>query len=270
MVTISEMVALDRLLAIMARLRDRQSGCPWDRKQTFQSLIPYTLEEAYEVADAIEREDFDDLCDELGDLLLQVVFYSRIAQEQGLFDFEQVAERISDKLIRRHPHVFAGVTYASEAERKQAWETIKQKEQRSKGKQHDTSGILDDVPSTLPALLQAEKIQSRAARHGFDWPEVEPVFAKVEEELEELREAWQSGDQNHIREEVGDLLFVAVNLARHVGVHPETALRESNLKFASRFRYMERRLKQEGKTVMETPLADLDALWDEAKRSGKV
>ncbi len=264
------MAAIDRLLKIMAGLRDPDTGCPWDRKQTFQSLIPYTLEEAYEVADAIERDDHEDLCDELGDLLLQVVFYSRIAEERGLFAFDQVVERVCDKLVRRHPHVFDGVTFASEAERKQAWETIKQEEQRRKGKRSRAAGILDDVPVTLPALIQAEKIQSRAARHGFDWPEVGPVFAKVEEELEEVREAWQSGDQAHIQEEVGDLLFVAVNLARHVGVHPETALRESNRKFARRFHYMERRLEDEGKTVTETPLADLDALWDEAKRNGKA
>ncbi len=263
------MPAIDRLLEIMARLRDPREGCPWDRAQTFHSLIPYTLEEAYEVADAIEREDFDDLCDELGDLLLQVVFHCRIAEEQGLFGFEQVAGRLGDKLVRRHPHVFSGLDYPSEAARKRAWEAIKREERRDKGKSGG-HGILDDVPATLPALLQAEKIQGRAARHGFDWPEVAPVFDKVEEELEELREAWRSGDQDHIREEVGDLLFVAVNLARHVGVHPELALRESNRKFSSRFRYIEENLERQGRTVTETPLADLDALWDEAKRRGKT
>ncbi len=270
MAIISEMSVIDRLLEIMARLRDPHTGCPWDREQTFHSLIPYTLEEAYEVADAIEREDFDDLCDELGDLLLQVVFHARIAEERGLFDFTRVADRLCDKLVRRHPHVFAGMIYSSETERKLAWETIKRKERRDRGKLVKKTGILDDIPVALPALLQAEKIQSRAARHGFDWPEVEPVFDKVEEELEELKEAWQSGDQDHIREEIGDLLFVAVNLARHVGVHPETALRESNQKFSRRFRYIEKCLEKQGKTVAETPLADLDALWDKAKRSGKT
>lgn len=260
---------IDRLLAIMARLRDPETGCPWDRRQTFASLIPHTLEEAYEVADAIERGDAQDLCDELGDLLLQVVFYARIAEEQGLFNFNQVVERLCDKLVRRHPHVFAGAEYASEAERRQAWEAIKRRERHAKGKEEDT-GLLADIPTTLPALLQAEKLQNRAARHGFDWPEAEAVFAKAEEELAELREAWRSGDQAHIREEVGDLLFVAVNLARHLRVHPETALRDSNRKFGRRFRYMEKRLAESGRAMAETPLADLDALWDEAKRSDRT
>lgn len=264
------MSAIAQLLEIMAQLRDPESGCPWDRRQTFQSLVPHTLEEAYEVADAVDRQNPPDLCDELGDLLLQVVFYSRIAEEQGLFDFHRVVANLCDKLVRRHPHVFSGVEYDSEAERKQAWERIKRDEQEVGGNDKPVGGILDDVPVTLPALIQAEKIQTRAARHGFDWPEVEPVFAKVEEELEELREAWQSGDRAHIREEVGDLLFVAVNLARHLEIHPETALRESNRKFACRFRYMETCLEQQGRTVTETPLAELDALWDEAKRHGKA
>jgi len=262
------MSAIAQLLEIMARLRDPVSGCPWDRRQTFQSLVPHTLEEAYEVADAVDRQDPEDLGDELGDLLLQVVFYSRIAEEQGLFDFNRVVANLCEKLVRRHPHVFSGVEYASEDERKQAWERIKQEERQAKRGDRTEGGILDDVPVTFPALIQAEKIQSRAARHGFDWPEVEPVFAKVEEELEELREAWQSGDQDHIREEVGDLLFVAVNLDRHLEVHPERALRESNGKFAARFGYMEKRLAQQGRTVAETPLAELDGLWDEAKRRG--
>ncbi|BCX89535.1 nucleoside triphosphate diphosphatase [Methylomarinovum tepidoasis] len=265
MATTSERHPVERLLAIMARLRDPEGGCPWDRRQTFESLIPHTLEESYEVADAIERGDYDDLCDELGDLLLQVVFYARIAEERGLFDFRQVVEHLCDKLERRHPHVFAGVKFASEEERKRAWEAIKQAERRAKGRGEAETGVLGDVPVTLPALLQAEEIQNRAARHGFDWPEAEPVFAKVEEELQELREAWAGGDEAHIREEVGDLLFVAVNLARHLGVHPETALRESNRKFARRFRYMERRLAASGRKMTDVALADLDALWEEAK-----
>ena len=269
MATTSKTGPVGWLLAIMARLRDPEHGCPWDRRQTFESLIPHTLEEAYEVADAVERGDVQDLCDELGDLLLQVVFYARIAEEQGLFDFSQVVERLCDKLVRRHPHVFAGVEYASEAERRRAWEAIKRRERQAKGGEEDTS-LLADIPAALPALLQAEKIQSRAARHGFDWPETEPVFAKVEEELAELRDAWHSGDQAHIREEVGDLLFVVVNLARHLGIHPETALRDSNRKFGRRFRYMEGRLAESGRAMAETPLADLDALWDEAKRSGRT
>ncbi|HHJ39556.1 MAG: nucleoside triphosphate hydrolase [Methylothermaceae bacteria B42] len=264
------MSAIEHLLEIMARLRDPETGCPWDRKQTFQSLIPHTLEEAYEVADAIERGDYDDLCDELGDLLLQVVFYARIAQEQGLFDFAQIVNRLCDKLVRRHPHVFSGVQFASEKERRQAWEASKRAEREAKGKTEEDPSLLADIPATLPALLQAEKIQNRAARHGFDWPEVNPVFSKVEEELAELREAVTEGDDQHIQEEVGDLLFVVVNLARHLGVHPETALRESNRKFGRRFRFMEQRLAKSGQTMAETPLADLDALWDEAKQSGQT
>ncbi len=265
MATTSDSRPIDRLLAIMARLRDPATGCPWDRKQTFTSLIPHTLEEAYEVADAIERGDDDDLCEELGDLLLQVVFYARIAEEQGLFDFNRVVERLCDKLERRHPHVFAGVTFTSDEERKRAWEEIKQAERQAKGRGEGQAGILDDVPVTLPALLQAEEIQNRAARHGFDWPEAGPVFAKVKEELAEVSEAWQAGDAAQVQEEVGDLLFVVVNLARHLGVHPETALRQSNHKFARRFHYMERKLAESGREMATTPLADLDALWDEAK-----
>ncbi len=261
--------AVERLLAIMARLRDPETGCPWDRAQTFESLVPHTIEEAYEVADAVERGDDEDLCDELGDLLLQVVFYARIAEEQGRFDFARVVTGLCDKLVRRHPHVFAGVEFASEAERKRAWEAIKRREREARGKREE-DGLLADVPPALPALAQAEKIQNRAARHGFDWPEVEPVFAKVEEELAELRQAWRSGDRAHIQEEMGDLLFVAVNLARHLGVHPETALRDSNRKFSRRFRYMERRLAESGRTMADTPLAELDALWDEAKRRGQA
>ncbi len=261
--------AVERLLAIMARLRDPETGCPWDRAQTFESLVPHTIEEAYEVADAVERGDDEDLCDELGDLLLQVVFYARIAEEQGRFDFARVVTGLCDKLVRRHPHVFAGVEFASEAERKRAWEAIKRREREARGKREE-DGLLAGIPRALPALAQAEKIQNRAARHGFDWPEVEPVFAKVEEELAELRQAWRSGDRAHIQEEVGDLLFVAVNLARHLGVHPETALRDSNRKFSRRFRYMERRLAESGRTMADTPLAELDALWDEAKRRGQA
>ncbi len=267
MVTTSE--AVERLLAIMARLRDPETGCPWDRAQTFESLVPHTIEEAYEVADAVERGDDEDLCDELGDLLLQVVFYARIAEEQGRFNFARVVTGLCDKLVRRHPHVFAGVKFASEAERKRAWEAVKRQERQARGKREE-DGLLADVPAALPALAQAEKIQNRAARHGFDWPEAEPVFAKVEEELAELRQAWRSGDRAHIREEVGDLLFVAVNLARHLGVHPETALRDGNRKFSRRFRYMERRLAESGRTMDDTPLAELDALWDEAKRRGQA
>lgn len=254
------------LLALMEQLRHPETGCPWDVKQDFVSLAPYVLEEAYEVVDAIERGDLDDLCSELGDLLLQVVFQAQIAKEQGLFDFEQVAETISDKLIRRHPHVFAGVEFANDAARQQAWEAEKSKERQQKGKANASESVLNDIPSNLPALLFCEKLQNRAASQGFDWPEVEPVFDKVLEELNEVKEAHLSGDQAHIQEEVGDLLLVAVNLARHLGVNPELALKESSKKFTRRFQYIEQQVAASDRVLLDCRLQELDALWDEAKR----
>ena len=255
----------EQLLAVMARLRHPEQGCDWDLKQDFYSLIPYTIEEAYEVADAIERNDLDDLRSELGDLLLQVVFHSRIAEEQGLFNFEQVAGAISDKLIRRHPHVFADSTYESDEERQRAWDEAKAQERKSKNKTDDNISVLDGVAKNLPALVQCEKIQNRAASHGFDWPETAPVFDKVMEELDEVKEAWHSGDQPHIQEEVGDLLLVAVNLARHLKVNPEIALKEASKKFSRRFQYIEQQVETSGRALRDCELAELDALWDEAK-----
>ncbi len=250
----------------MARLRDPETGCPWDVKQDFTSLIPYTIEEAYEVADAIERNDLDDLRLELGDLLLQVVFHSQIAEEKGLFNFEQVAEGISDKLISRHPHVFDDVQYDSDEERQKAWDEAKVKERLAKGKQKENDSVLSGVAINLPALVQCEKIQNKAAAHGFDWPEVEPVFDKVMEELEEVKEAWESQDQPHIQEEVGDLLLVAVNLARHLKVNPEIALKQATKKFTNRFNYIEDQVEASERTLRDCNLAELDALWDEAKK----
>lgn len=252
----------------MAQLRHPQTGCPWDLKQDFRSLLPYTLEEAYEVADAIERGDHDDLRDELGDLLFQVVFQSRVAEEQGLFDFEQVAAGIADKLTRRHPHVFGDTVYEDEAAFKRAWEQAKLDERHAKAGKAAAS-VLEGIGAALPALVRAEKLQKRAARFGFDWPEAEPVFAKVHEELDELREAHASGDQAHVEEEVGDLLFVAVNLARHLGVSPEAALRAANAKFFRRFQHIEQGLAEEGRGLEGTPLEELDALWDDAKAREK-
>lgn len=254
-----------RLLEVMSRLRDPERGCAWDVKQDFYSLIPYTIEEAYEVADAIERDDWEELRAELGDLLLQVVFHARIAEERQLFDFEQVAESICEKLTRRHPHVFGETKFADDAERKQAWEAAKAEERRQKGGEEDGS-VLSGIAVNLPALVQCEKIQNRAASHGFDWPEVEPVFAKVHEELEEVREAWRSGDQAHIQEEIGDLLLVAVNLARHLKVNPEIALKESNRKFSRRFRYIEEQVEKSGRQLRDCELEELDAFWCEAKK----
>jgi ATP diphosphatase len=250
----------------MARLRDPEIGCAWDVKQDFHSLIPYTIEEAYEVADAIERNDFDDLRGELGDLLLQVVFHSRIAEERGLFDFEQVAAAISEKLISRHPHVFADVKFDTDEQRQQAWDAAKAEERRLKQPTQQTESVLAGVAQSLPALLQCEKIQNRAASHGFDWPEAEPVFDKVREELQEVHEAWQSGDQPHIQEEIGDLLLVVVNLARHLKVNPEIALREATKKFTRRFNYIEKQVEASGRELRDCELAELDGLWNEAKR----
>jgi ATP diphosphatase len=253
----------------MARLRDPETGCAWDVRQDFNSLIPYTIEEAYEVVDAIERNDFDDLRSELGDLLLQVVFHSQIAKERGLFDFEQVAAAIADKLIKRHPHVFAGVQFETDEQRQQAWEDAKTDERRQKNSAQTAESVLDGVAISLPALVQCEKIQNRAASHGFDWPDEEPVFAKVREELQEVHEAWQSGDQPHIQEEIGDLLLVVVNLARHLKVSPEIALKQATQKFSRRFNHIERQVESSGRVLRDCELTELDALWNEAKRLEK-
>ncbi len=255
----------EQLLTIMARVRHPEHGCAWDIKQDFYSLIPYTIEEAYEVADAIERNDLEDLCAELGDLLLQVVFHSRIAEERGLFTFEQVAAAIASKLISRHPHVFANASYESDEERQKAWDEAKALERKAKKNSNTKDSVLDGVAKNLPALVQCEKIQNRAASHGFDWPETAPVFEKVMEELEEVKEAWQSGDQAHIQEEVGDLLLIAVNLARHLKVNPEIALKEATKKFSRRFQYMEEQVESSGRTLRDCELMELDFLWDEAK-----
>lgn len=249
----------------MARLRHPERGCPWDLQQSFSSLIPYVIEEAYEVVDAIERGDYQDLKEELGDLLLQVVFQSQLAQEAELFDFEAVAESICDKLTRRHPHVFGTIRYASERERKAAWETAKAAERAQKGLKAESLSVLDGIPQGFPALMQAEKIQSRAADHGFDWPHVAPVFEKVQEELAEVRDALESGEENKIREEVGDLLFVAVNLARHLRVAPEIALKQGCAKFEARFRFIEAQIAKTGRTLKDCELSELDELWELAK-----
>jgi MazG family protein len=253
-----------KLIDLMARLRHPQDGCPWDIRQDFSSLTPYLIEEAYEVIDAIERNDLDDLRAELGDLLLQVVFHSQIAQELGLFNFEQVAQGIGDKLIRRHPHVFGDTVFSNDAERQQAWEQAKADERQEKNKEANTS-VLSGVAASLPALLECEKIQDRAAQHGFDWSDVPPVFDKVQEELQEVREAWQSGNQAHIEEEIGDLLLVVVNLARHLNVNAENALRKSTKKFSRRFHHIEARVAASGRTLTDCELAELDGFWNEAK-----
>jgi len=253
-----------RLLAIMARLRDPEGGCPWDLQQDFASLVPYTLEEAYEVADAIERGDLHDLKSELGDLLLQVVFHSRLGEEQGLFDFDAVAGAIADKLVRRHPHVFAGMEFASDEERLHYWENSKRDEHKDKTGAPPES-VLHGVAAALPALMRAQKLQKRASRVGFDWPDPEGVFAKIEEELAELRAACVGGTREHVEEEIGDLLFAAVNLARHLQVDAEAALQAGNRKFLRRFQHVESGLAAQGRSLADASLAEMDALWDEAK-----
>ncbi|ATQ42980.1 nucleoside triphosphate pyrophosphohydrolase [Caulobacter mirabilis] len=250
-----------RLVEIMARLRDPDGGCAWDLEQTFATIAPYTVEEAYEVADAIERGDLKDLKEELGDLLLQVVFHARMAEEQGAFDFGAVADAISDKMIRRHPHVFGDESYRTSGEQTVAWEVIKQRERADKAKH----GVLDDVPVGLPALTRAVKLNKRAARVGFVWPSVNEVLDKLHEEIDELKAEIASGDKEKLRGELGDVLFVIANLARELDVEPEDALRATNAKFVRRFGYIEDRLAERGKTPDQSDLAEMDALWDEAK-----
>lgn len=254
-----------QLLDIMTRLRNPDGGCAWDLKQSFSSLIPYLIEEAYEVVDAIERNDLDELRNELGDLLLQVVFHAQIAKEMGAFDFEQVAQSISEKLVRRHPHVFSDAVFNTDEERHQAWEKIKADERLQKNLSVTPESVLSGVTSNLPALIECKKIQDRAADHGFDWPDILPVFDKVLEELNEVREAWASGDAKHIEEEVGDLLLVTVNLARHLNLDAETTLKKSTKKFTKRFQYIEQQVEASERNLKDCNLAELNEYWNQAK-----
>lgn len=271
------MYQLDDLLHLMSRLRDPQYGCPWDLKQTYASIVPYTLEEAYEVADAIERGDFDHLPGELGDLLFQVVYYSQLAHEEGRFEFAHVVDGITRKLLRRHPHVFpdgdlygaVDVAKLEEAAVKQRWEEIKAEERAEKAAVPEQLSLLDDVPVALPGLSRAIKLQKRAAQVGFDWPEALPVVDKVREELDEVLEAMSENDPLAIAEEIGDLLFVVSNLARHLKVDPETALRAANGKFERRLRFIEQALREAGRAMQDCTLEELDALWGEAKKLEK-
>ncbi|NOZ37880.1 MAG: nucleoside triphosphate pyrophosphohydrolase [Gammaproteobacteria bacterium] len=259
---------IDELLDIMQRLRDPASGCPWDQQQTFQSLIPHTLEEAYEVAEAIEMGAVDELADELGDLLFQVVFYARIAEEEGLFDFARICRTISDKLIRRHPHVFAGEKVASVAEQSEAWERLKAGERAEKSVT-EKNRILDGVSSALPALTRALKLQKRAARVGFDWPDIQGVLAKVEEEIAEVEaELEEPVAADRMQHEIGDLLFAVVNLARHTGMDPETSLRQANRRFESRFAHVEDVLDG-ADGFAQASLDQMEAAWQDAKDNEK-
>lgn len=255
---------MKKLLDIMAALRNPESGCPWDIKQTFKSIVPYTLEEAYEVADAIENGDMHELKSELGDLLFQVVFYAQMAEEQGDFDFNDVVDAVSDKLVNRHPHVFAGVDCKDEKSLHDAWEKTKSKERNLLANTKRAS-ILDGVAKALPALKRAQKLQDRAARTGFDWPDIEPVFEKLDEEITELRVAIKDKDRPAMFEETGDVLFSCVNLARHLEVDAEESLRGCNQKFETRFGYIESLLNKSGKSFQSCSLKELEALWQEAK-----
>jgi len=258
---------LARLLAVMAWLRDRQHGCPWDIDQTFRTISPYTIEEAYEVADAIERDDMPALKEELGDLLLQVVYHSQMASEAGAFAFEDVAQAIADKMVDRHPHVFGDLKITDANAQAVSWEARKAAERAGKNGSSASGGTLDGVARALPALLRAEKLQKRAARVGFDWKEIGPVIDKIEEELGELRAEISAGTlaPARVADEMGDVLFAVANLARHCKVDPEAALRSTNDKFERRFRYVEERLADQGRRPADATLEEMEALWQEAK-----
>jgi ATP diphosphatase len=270
--------SLADLLAIMAALRTPNSGCPWDLEQTFETIVAYTIEEAYEVADAIERRDMAALKEELGDLLLQVVYHARMAEEQGAFAFAEVVDAIAQKMLRRHPHVFGSAAERSAGAAPGFWERIKGAEKADKAERAGTpGGLLGDVPLGLPALARAVKLQHKAARVGFDWPSLDPVFEKLKEELAELEAAVATGDgeaargrQAAIAEEFGDLLFVMANVARHLKIEPETALRHANAKFVRRFATIERKLAEAGRTPAQSDLTEMDRLWQEAKAEEKA
>ncbi|MDO8973535.1 nucleoside triphosphate pyrophosphohydrolase [Reyranella sp.] len=258
---------LPRLLAVMAWLRDRQHGCPWDIDQTFRTIAPYTIEEAYEVADAIERDDMPALKEELGDLLLQVVYHSQIASEAKAFAFDDVAAAIADKMVDRHPHVFGDLDIKTADAQTVSWEARKAAERAAKATTEGATGALDGVARALPALMRAEKIQKRAARVGFDWATIGPVIDKIEEELKELRVELGAGkvEQAKVADELGDVLFAVANLARHCKVDPEVALRATNDKFEKRFRHIERRLAETGRKPSDASLEEMETLWQEAK-----
>src|SRR5690554_5095711 len=269
---------IEDLKTLMVRLRDPETGCPWDTKQTFRSIVPHTLEEAHEVADTIEREDYGHLKEELGDLLFQVIFYAQMGQEQALFGFDDIVDTLVRKLLRRHPHVFPDGTLESRVDPDNrptdewiaaSWERIKAEERAEKGPGTDQKpeSRLADIPGSLPALVRAEKLQRRAARYGFDWPDIDPVFDKLQEEIGELREAWENARhdpaaRDDVEDELGDLMFVCVNLARFLKVNPDQALRRTNRKFEARFRAIEQTLAEQGRVMEDETLEALDAIWN--------
>ncbi|MCX8504704.1 MAG: nucleoside triphosphate pyrophosphohydrolase [Beijerinckiaceae bacterium] len=270
---------INDLIGIMAALRTPVTGCPWDLEQSFDTIAPYTIEEAYEVADAIERGDISDLRDELGDLLLQVVFHARLAEEQGSFQFEDVVHAITSKLIRRHPHVFGNLQILTPEEVKGLWADIKAQEKADKLAERKAAGLeatsenaslLADIPYNLPALIRAEKLQAKASKVGFDWNDARLVLEKIREETGEIEGALASKDQTNIEEEIGDLLFVVANLARHLSVNPEDALRKANLKFVRRFNYIENNMKLLGKDIKDANLEEMEHFWNEARKLDKM
>ena len=262
------MEGLYKLLQIMSSLRDPDGGCPWDQEQDFESIAGYTLQEVYEVIDAIERNDMEDLCDELGDLLFHIVFYAQMASEEEYFDFTQVLNQLNQKLERRHPHVFGDASIKSIRDQTRLWENLKREERLENESEHNRSqSILDGIGPSLPAIMRAEKLQKRAAGVGFDWPDTVPVFTKIEEELDELRNAVEDDESRaNITEELGDLLFSCVNLARHINVDSEMALRKSNRKFEARFHYIEQQIAAKGGKIEDFNLEELDSLWEQAKK----
>jgi nucleoside triphosphate diphosphatase len=267
---------IQRLLEIMAALRTPETGCPWDLEQDFASIAPYTLEEAYEVVDAIERNDLADLRDELGDLLLQVVFHARMAEERGAFAFGDVVEAITRKLIRRHPHVFGDTRHLAPDEVKKLWDSIKREEKAERKAARESmnlppeaheAGFLGGIPTALPALTRAQKLTTKAAKVGFDWPDPAQVIDKIHEELEEVKEASSTGERDRIEDEIGDLLFSVTNLARHFDIDPERALRRTNAKFERRFASVEEALRSRGRSLDEASLDEMEELWVEAKHA---
>lgn len=258
---------IEKLIEIMAQLRDPEQGCPWDLEQSFESIVPHTLEEAYEVAETIETGSLDELCGELGDLLFQVVFYARLAEEQGLFDFTQIVDGIMDKLVRRHPHVFGNENIADAEEQTRAWESHKARERADKS---GDAGTLTGIANALPALTRAVKLQKRARQVGFDWPTISPVFDKVLEELDEVKQEidqviTDKNNQQRVEEEIGDLLFACTNLARFARVNPETALRRSNRKFEKRFSQMEAIAEKKSLVLEELEIENWELLWEQVK-----
>ena len=270
------MSSISKLLDIMRQLRDPQTGCPWDLEQDFKSIAPYTIEEAYEVADAIERNDLDDLKDELGDLLLQVVFHSQMANEAEIFNFDDVVEAICEKMTRRHPHVFAGKSIGDAESQAKNWEAYKKQERLQKrsvkqsNKLNPENSVLSSVTAKLPSLTRAQKLTKQAAKVGFDWSDAGSVMHKVDEELAELKEAIASSNQEHITEEFGDLMFVMTNLARKLKIDPDASLRSANQKFIRRFHFIERQLAAQSKSLESTSLEEMDSLWNLAKVAEKT